>query len=270
MKTFTEYLTEAVTKTPSLRKFGKELVSTLNNVKGFEVVGETFTDYDYETFTFRMRETRDFYTGTNELSDEQKKDLLDRAKKLIKNVSLVVGVKTLPRLAEKTGVSLKGKLMNVWSYEDAKTKEGFLASMRVEAVYAAEFSGYNGITIYVALKGKKAKESDAEFETYKKVVPGAIFYDSFGYNATHVTFYQVVKRIKDQVWVKELQSSKTGGGYYGNTTPLKDKFADNETYKGRIDKSYSENEPGLRVRTDLHLTSLFYWKGKPMYYNTMD
>lgn len=269
MRTFTEYLTEATAvKTPALRKFGKEIAGLLNNVKGFSVYNETFTDYDYQTFSFRMRE-HDNKTNSEPLTGDEKKKLFDRVNKLIKSVSLVIGVQNVPHMNEKD-VTHRGKMMKVFSYEDVKTKEGFLASMEVEAPYFGQHYADYSINIDITLKGKKSKESDTEFETYKLIAPGEIFYDSWGYSMTIVQFYQVVKRVKDQVWVKELKQTKTGGGIAGDTKALKNNFVSDTVYKGKVDKAYGENKPGIRIRLDGRLTTITHWDGRSLYYNTLD
>jgi len=89
------------------------------------------------------------------------------------------------------------------------------------------------------------------------VKPGDIFYSSWGYNQTNITFYQVVKLVgKYSVSICEIASEraeKMVRGLAGAKLPLKDRFQ-GESFTKRI-KNFG-NGPCIKVY-DFEIASLF-------------
>ena len=94
---------------------------------------------------------------------------------------------------------------------------------------------------------QKAKETDA-------LQPGAIVYDSWGWEQTNIDFYKIVKRSGASVWLQPLKSKVSETGFMsGNTEPTEE--TNGEVFLRRIGK--------YGVSISSHRGSLALYDGKP-------
>lgn len=91
---------------------------------------------------------------------------------------------------------------------------------------------------------------------------GTILCSVWGYSMTLVNFYEVTKRIgKSTLEVVELKQDMTGGGWSGETMPVKGKYV-GSPFKVRIGRTGQ-----IKIDSSRYLRM---WDGKPQYYNRMD
>lgn len=93
--------------------------------------------------------------------------------------------------------------------------------------------------------------------------PGAIFYSSWGYDQTNITFYQVIRLIgKCSVEVSEIQAiqcEKSRTAFGGTIMPKPDCFI-GDSFRKRLLDGYKEGQPLLKMSSFEHA---WPWDGKP-------
>ena len=99
---------------------------------------------------------------------------------------------------------------------------------------------------------------------------GDIFYTSFGYDMTLVTYYQVVRVTAKRATVKEIKRKIiSGDGLQGKCSPIKDSFVDeNKTYTTGTDFSWNGKETILK-NCDGHI-GYAYIEGSSQVFNSLD
>lgn len=95
------------------------------------------------------------------------------------------------------------------------------------------------------------------------ITPGMIFYSSWGYEQTNVSFYQVVKLSgKTSVVVREISETrctKDNFDFYGHVMPNRDQFIGDEMRK-RINIDF--DEPSIKISD---YERAYLWDNQPKY-----
>lgn len=95
------------------------------------------------------------------------------------------------------------------------------------------------------------------------ITPGTIFYSSWGYEQTNVSFYQVVRLSgKASVVVREISETtctKDNIDFYGHVVPNKNQFIGDEMRK-RINAAL--DEPSIKISD---YERAYLWDNKPKY-----
>lgn len=95
------------------------------------------------------------------------------------------------------------------------------------------------------------------------ITQGMIFYSSWGYEQTNVSFYQVVRLSgKASVVVREISKTrcaKDNLDFYGHVMPNRDQFIGDEMRK-RINAAFEE--PLIKIAECEHA---YLWDNKPKY-----
>ncbi len=93
---------------------------------------------------------------------------------------------------------------------------------------------------------------------------GDIFYSSWGYDQTNITYYQVISRTKSFANLREIEGKTVDGdGWRGKVIPVKDRFK-GETIRRKICDGYD----GTVI---FKIESYEYarpWDGKPQNYTS--
>lgn len=115
---------------------------------------------------------------------------------------------------------------------------------------------------FVATRKKEKEAYRAARKVERNVAVGDILYTSYGWEATHVTFYRVVKLVgQKSVKLERIGNNYvTGGGLQGKVAP------DLEGKGELIDRNFRVNEYGVNVKNH----TAYKWEGKPVYYNSLD
>jgi len=133
---------------------------------------------------------------------------------------------------------------------DAKTREG------VQLYYLSKM-----------LDEPKQPRKKKEIENVHGVKVGDIFYTSWGWEQTNISFFQVVSVTAKMANLKRIrqQNIESFGFYSGSATALKDDFVDGEVYKKR---TYNWN--GKLGITNLEYSSYdgYYWSGEALDYSS--
>ncbi len=95
------------------------------------------------------------------------------------------------------------------------------------------------------------------------ITPGTIFYSSWGYEQTNVSFYQVVRLSgKASVVIREISETtctKDNIDFYGHVMPNKNHFIGDEMRK-RINTSFEK--PSIKIAD---CERAYLWNNKPQY-----
>lgn len=114
---------------------------------------------------------------------------------------------------------------------------------------------------------KKAKQN---FENPYKV--GDILYDSWGYEQTNVSFYQIVKVSDKSVWIRKIGEEQVEtdefGPFGGRKKPIKDKFVSDEIIRKPVNIYLSNSGEPVPYLRSTHGSLSKYDKGdKGIYYS---
>lgn len=97
----------------------------------------------------------------------------------------------------------------------------------------------------------------------EQIIPGMIFYSSWGYEQTNVNFYQVVAVVgTTSIKIREVSSSVTSStrsGLYGYVIPNENQFI-GEVMMRRV--NLSSGKPTLKID---EVARAYLWDGTPMY-----
>ena len=107
---------------------------------------------------------------------------------------------------------------------------------------------------------KKAARKAANIERNEKIVEGTIFYSSWGYEQTNVSFYQVVSKKGMSIKIRELKQERTcsGHNYTGKVIGLKDQFLNDKIISKRLTGAIKINSSEY----------LYNWDGQPKHYSS--
>lgn len=249
MLTFAEYygmLVEA--KQPSFRKYVTDIYNDLKLLKDYKDA-----NYKDKPRITNVMEERAVFAFNKTINIEKTNDTIKNIfEKWHKGIATLLGIKSKPKIRYHNSNT-------IYEYKDVKLPNGITVTYTSEL--DENFSKYQTIRDVFEFVGKKTEAGEQEFDTYPEYKPGAILYTSYGYNATHVNFYQIVKRSGNMIYCRKLKNNYlTGGGYNGKVVADKDDFdtTDKEIYSGRL--------PNPKLDTQ----SAALWDGKPKYYNTLD
>lgn len=157
--------------------------------------------------------------------------------------------------------------------KDLQVKFSSTAASKILHVYSSDpqkfitmlQSGLNHLVI------KKEQKKQAETQDKSRPYVGQILKNSFGYDCTLVSFYQVVKVTKCFVWVKEIKKQTTEDldGYNQVTMcrPIKNSFSKDSKPQRR--KIYKDKYSGYVISIDGYSLAK-PWNGKDTYEDTCD
>lgn len=236
-------------KQPTFRQYVTSLYNDLALIKDYRSTDykkkPNFTSADYERATFSF--TKEF----GSLSDTDIDTMFKKCYQWTQGIAAIIGISGKPEQSYKMGKT-------IYVYGPKKLKNG--VTVTYTSTFVSDYH-YPYTTDTFEFIGKKLENNQTEFEKYPEFKPGEILYVSYGYNATHVDFYQIVKRSGVTLYLKSLKKDYiSGGGYTGKVTTKKDDFntEDKEIYTARL--------PNPKIEK----INAYLWDGKPKYYNTMD
>ena len=113
-------------------------------------------------------------------------------------------------------------------------------------------------------EGKKMAKKEQRFSSFPDVVVGSIFAESWGWEQTNVSFYQVVSRTEKTVTIRQIgQIYEQETAMSGYVVPAKGRFIRDETRRKRLKengkKTYlsmtSYSVANLTTENERHFTS---------------
>jgi hypothetical protein len=98
----------------------------------------------------------------------------------------------------------------------------------------------------------------------EKINVGTIFSYSWGYDQTNYNFFQVVRKTKKSIYIREIEQKKTESDLLmqGKTIPIKDKFQEGGLWEGKtlLKRPYEWNN---RIYVNIEsYGSCHIWEGK--------
>lgn len=151
-----------------------------------------------------------------------------------------------------------------WTWDTGRYPKGtYRVWSRYEALFDITDLGdgrwqYNGEIITVKGSQHTAMPAPADLG----VTIGTIFYSSWGYDQTNVSFYEVVRLTGAGVEVKKLHKSRTGGGPTGyQVTPEPGNYVEGWTKVCRLQNS-GYKEAAIKISESEYA---WKWDGKPQY-----
>lgn len=268
---FIDFLVEARGTSPFKEK-AKELYQYLKGIKG----SKPNLNGSYEDkikFTNIGEQKAEFEVSQYIKLDKSKAtNLVDapidaEVEKTAKTMATILGIKSKPKISKKISSQFLAAFIRIIEYNDT-TPEGYKIKYTVKLL-SDENKIENRVNHNVILTGKKSEIKTSGFSDYPNIVPGTIFVASWGYDMTIVDYYQVVKRTGKSVYVQRIAVSKTGGGYSGEVSPVKDSFTSATTSRCVLkgDPNDKTNQ-SISIMVDDHYAKV--WDGKAKYYNTVD
>lgn len=248
MINFSEYydmIMEA--KQPTFKQYVTEIFNDLKHVKNTYVKGKglQFTNIDVEKANISLVNTTSSYDPTDD------KDYNARIKffnNYVKGIAAVIGIKTHPKMLSKGN-------RHVCEFPEDTLKNG------IKVKYTSELNPFDfdgAISDNIEFTGKKSSTPlQTDFTQYPEWTPGKIIYSISGYSMTIVTFYKIIKRSGNTIYVREL-AQKKDGEYSGKTVPVDNAFVSNDVLSGRL--------PNPKINREY----VKVWDGKPLYYNELD
>lgn len=99
------------------------------------------------------------------------------------------------------------------------------------------------------------------------IKPGVIFYSSWGYEQTNVSFYQVISTVgKCTVEIRKLSKTNCTDkltNFYGKTMPNKNQF-NGELFRKRVLNGI-DDKPFIKIND---FERAYLWDGEPLRYST--
>lgn len=167
-----------------------------------------------------------------------------------KDVKMVIGVQTMRGEKKPTLTAWKGRqskpFVNYY-YNTSKGRSNKLAEIKENADSREEYKA-------------KIKAEKKAFNPYIKI--GDIFYSSWGYEQTNVSFYEVIEvvgkvtAIFKEISQKTVEGSEEGHGMACDVIPVPGDFYGEKVYRKRVGKY------GIKISTS---ESAYKWDGKPKY-----
>lgn len=236
---FIDFINE---KTLPFKKYCEEILNQITRkMKDFQLSEKKFSMGEHQLCKMDFFKYYDGSKKYNDIVKDWEKDILEFSNNLGK-LSVTKG-----KLALGGEVELSGK-----------TSDGFDVKLMTKMNDVLVGNRYF-TKVLVEIKGNELTSAE-NFTVYKNIKPGTIYYISDGYNATIVTFYQVVRRTEKTIYLKEIKRkiAKSSAGGSGHCVPEKDKFISNNVIRTTIkDDTHAKIDGMIAV----------VWDGKPVYFS---
>ena len=98
-------------------------------------------------------------------------------------------------------------------------------------------------------------------EAVDRIKVGDIFYTSWGYDQTNIAFFQVTRKTKKCVYIRELEATlKSSGNMSGSKKPIKNAFTEGSETLHRVRIGHDSEPIVINAEYDY---DGYLWDGKP-------